>query len=228
MIFLGILVLMGCRSTLITSSGEEIKPFAGTIVYKVEVEQNVDTSYEKNKKALFGDQMSLTVFKNGDIQRTYNGASTKGYDLLYIDVEENQILEKYNNSDSLYVIDAIAPNMTKLNDLRVTNEKVELLNYPLKQVAIGAQELSTEGGMGKYLTIKYWYAEGLKVDKSKYAKVNKDLWAYFLNESDGSLYLKYEIDYFTYKVTYTAVDILPGEFKKSEDKIGKDVPRIEQ
>ncbi|MDB4107531.1 hypothetical protein OAD66_06280 [Bacteroidia bacterium] len=216
----------GCKSVT-KSSGEKVNLFKGTIVYDVEVVQIVDSLYEKNKKALFGDEMYLTIFRNGDIQRKYNGASSKGYDLHYIDLEQNTVMEKYNNSDSLHTHSASAQNMVKLNSLRDDKQSLQVLDYDLQEVAIGAEAIDAKDNSRKYLTVKYWYADGLKIDETNYSNVNDDLWNYFINKSDGSLYLKYEIDYFTYKVIYTAKEILPNKFEKSKDKIGSDVPRIE-
>jgi hypothetical protein len=210
----GALLLLGCKS-ITTSEGEKVKPFAGTIIYDVKVEQKVDTTYEKNKKALFGNEMHLTVFRNGDIQRLYNGSSTEGYDMCYVDLEKNSVFEKYNNSDSLYTHSLHEQNISKLANLRMDDEEISVLNYKLDKVGISAQEAPSTTSTGRYLTIKYWYASDLKIDKSLYTGVNDDLWNYFMSKSDGAIYLKYEIDYFTYKVTYTAKEILPGKFEKA-------------
>ena len=222
---LAALLTVGCK-TVETATGEKVKAFRGTIVYDVEVEQKSDTSFEKDKKALYGNEMHLTVFKNGDLQRTYNGTGSHGYEIYFLDVDENEILEKYKNSDSLYVHEASIPNIQKLSDLRYNNEDERVLNYKLKEVSISAQEAPSSASKGRYLALRYWYAPELKVEKNKYANINEDLWGYFMNKSDGSLYLKYEIDYFTYKVTYTAKEILPGKFEKLKEKLSEEVPRV--
>jgi hypothetical protein len=222
-----LLVVAGCK-TVDSAAGDKVKLFHGTIVYDVEVIQNTDTAFVKNKKGLYGTEMYLTVFKNGDIQRKYNGASSQGYDLYYIDVASNQILEKYNNSDSLYVHNAGTQNFIKLNDLRGSTDDLSILNYDLIDLSIGAQELDADASQRKYLTIQYWYADDIKIDKTKYTSVNDELWNYFINKSDGSLFLRYEIDYFTYKVVYTAKDIQPNKFERSKQKLGEEVPRIER
>lgn len=221
-----IFTITGCKSVT-TASGEKVPLFKGTIIYDVEIVNQVDTSFVKNKKALFGTEMYLTVFRNGDIQRKYNGASINGYDLYYINIEENKVLEKYNNSDSLYVHSASEQNVKKVNNLKVNDDKVTVLDRELKSVAIAAQNAPSINSKGDYVTIKYWYDDALKIHKSKYGKVNDDLLNYFLNESDGSLYLKYEIDYFTYKVIYTAIEILPNKFEKEKEKINETVPQVE-
>lgn len=226
-LFLGLLILGSCK-TVTTADGQKVELFKGTIVYAVEVVQKVDTSFEKNKKALLGDEMVLTVFRNGDIQKVYNGASTQGYDLQYISLEDNVVIEKYNNSDSLYTHAASSQNISKINDLRGPKKELSILDHPLKEVAIAAQEAPTSLSSGNYLTIKYWYTEALRLDKTRYTNVNDDLWNYFVNKSDGSLYLKYEIDYFTYKVIYTAKEILPNKFDKAKDKLSEEAPKVQE
>ncbi len=225
-VILILMMFISCK-TVETSSGEKVKAFSGTIVYRVQVEQLTDTSYEKSKKAMYGDEMYLTVFKNGDIQRRYSGTSPSGYDLQYLDVEKKELLEKYNNSDSLYVHAATTKNIKKVSDLRSDKAGLNLLNYDLEEVAISAQETPSAVSAGRYLTIKYWYAPELKIDKTLYSTINEDLWSYFMNKSDGSIYLKYEIDYFTYKITYTAKEILPGKYERSKEKMSTEVPRVE-
>ncbi|PCJ67264.1 MAG: hypothetical protein COA58_02800 [Bacteroidetes bacterium] len=222
-----LLATVGCK-TVTTATGEKVDLFKGTIIYDVEVVQNVDTAFEKNKKALFGNEMYLTIFKNGDIQRKYNGASTKGYDLYYIDIKNNEVIEKYNNSDSLFVRNASTQNMVKLNDLRGSQEKLVILGYELKDLAIGAQAIDAKDNSRKYLTLKYWYAEDLRIDKSKYKDVNDELWNYFINKSDGSVFLKFEIDYFSYKVIYTAREIRPNKFEKLKEKMSEEAPRVKR
>lgn len=220
------LIFTGCK-TLQTADGEKVKAFQGTIVYDVAVEQKSDTSFEKSKKALFGDEMYLTVFRNGDIQRRYSGTSPTGYDLQYLDVEKSEVLQKYNNSDSLFVHAATTQNIQKISDLRTDKTDIMVLNYDVKEVAISAQETPSAVSTGRFLTIKYWYSPQLKIDKTLYSSINEDLWSYFMNKSDGSIYLKYEVDYFTYKVTYTAKEILPGKFERSKEKMSDEVPRVE-
>ncbi|MGB1037597.1 MAG: hypothetical protein ACPGYY_03045 [Bacteroidia bacterium] len=226
-VFVLVLFLGSCK-TVTTAEGEKVDLFKGTIVYDVEVVQKVDTFFEKNKKALFGNEMVLTVFRNGDIQKVYNGASSKGYDLHYISLEDNVVIEKYNNNDSLYTHAASTQNISKINDLRGPKQEISILDHSLKEVAIAAQEAPTSHSSGNYLTIKYWYTDALKIDKTRYTNVNDDLWNYFINKSDGSLYLKYEIDYFTYKVIYTAKEILPNKFDKAKDKLGKEAPQVQE
>ena len=221
-----LLAAIGCK-TVTTTSGEKVSLFKGTIVYDVAVEQTVDTAYQKNKKAFYGDEMYLTVFRNGNIQRKYNGTSTHGYDLHYIDIEKNTVLQKYNHSDSLYAHKASTQNVIKINNLRSNNEKTEVLGRELTQVAIGAESIDVKDKSRKYLTLKYWYADDVKIDKTKYTEVNDDLWNYFLNKSNGSIYLKYEIDYFTYKVTYTAKSIQPNKFVKTKEKRSEEAPVVE-
>ncbi|MFB1004588.1 MAG: hypothetical protein QMC70_10695 [Bacteroidia bacterium] len=222
---LAALLTVGCK-TVETATGEKVKAFRGTIVYDVEVEQKSDTSFEKDKKALYGNEMHLTVFKNGDVQRTYDGTGSQGYEIYFLDVDKNQIVEKYKNSDTLYVHRASVQNIQKVSDLRSKNEAVSILNYNLKEVSVTAQEAPNSTRVGRYLSLKYWYTPELKVDKNKYASINDDLWGYFMNKSDGSIYLKYEINYFTYKVTYTAREILPGTFEKVKEKLSEEVPRV--
>jgi len=221
-----LLLVSSCKSVQ-TSTGEKVKAFSGTIVYDVQVEQKSDTSFEKNKKDLFGTEMYFTVFKNGDLQRRYSGTSPSGYDLYYIDLEKKEVLEKYNNSDSLYVHSAGIQNIQKLADLRSENEEIKVLNYDLDQVSVTAQESPSSASKGRYLSIKYWYADDIKVDKSLYAGINDNMWSYFMNRSDGSIFLKYEIDYFTYKVTYTAKQILPGKYERTKEKMSEEVPRVQ-
>ncbi|MDB4161465.1 hypothetical protein N9772_03770 [Bacteroidia bacterium] len=219
------LFTVGCK-TVATSTGQKVKAFSGTIIYDVEVEQKSDTSFEKDKKALYGNEMQLTVFKNGDLYRTYDGTGSQGYEIYFLDVDQNEIVKKYKNSDTLYVHRASVQNIQKVSDIRSKNEEVSILNYNLKEVSVTAQEASNSTHVGKYLSLKYWYTPELKVDKNKYASINDDLWGYFMKKSDGSIYLKYELDYFTYKVTYTAREILPGKFEKLKEKLSEEVPRV--
>ena len=227
-IFLLVLFLSALSSckTLTTSNGEKIKPFKGTIIYDVQVVQVVDTSYVGDKKYFFGDQMHLTVFRNGDIQRKYFNSSRLGYDLDYMDIKHNIYISKYNNSDSFYQENAKIANMAKVRDLPLSKESEKILSYDLKEIAIGAQETATPSVKGDFLSIRYWHTDEYKVDKLVYSKVNRDLWSYFMTNSDGSLCLKYEIDYFTYKVTYTAIEILPGKYEKYKEKMSADSPRV--
>ncbi|MFT4827129.1 MAG: hypothetical protein ACI96L_000413 [Paracoccaceae bacterium] len=220
------LLVIGCKS-LETSSGEKVAPFKGTIVYDVEVINNTDELQTKIKKALYGTEMHFTVFKNGDLQRKYNTTSKEGYDIQYLDVASQTILEKYNNSDSLFVHQAVAQNQNKLYDLRTTDEKVSILSYELKDLSIGAEDIATRYKAKTYLTIKYWYSEQLKVDKALYANVNDNLWSYFMNKSEGSLFLKMEVDYFTHKVVYTAKEIRPGKYDISAEELLDTAIRVE-
>lgn len=219
------LLTVGCK-TVHTSTGEKVKVFRGTIIYDVDVVQNSDTSFEEDKRALYGNEMHLTVFKNGDLQRRYDGTGSQGFEIYFLDVDQNEIVEKYKHSDTLYVHQANTNNIQKVSDIRLKNEEVSILNYTLKELAIAAQEAPNSNRVGRYLSLKYWYAPELKVDKDMYANVNEDFWNYFMNKSDGSIYLKYEIDYFTYKVTYTAKQILPGTVEKLKEKLSEEVPRI--
>jgi hypothetical protein len=220
------LLVIGCKS-LETSSGEKVAPFKGTIVYDVEVINNTDELQTKIKKALYGTEMHFTVFKNGDLQRKYNTTSKEGYDIQYLDVASQTILEKYNNSDSLFVHQAVAQNQNKLYDLRTTDEKVSILSYELKDLSIGAEDIATRYKAKTYLTIKYWYSEQLKVDKALYANVNDNLWSYFMNKSEGSLFLIMEVDYFTHKVVYTAKEIRPGKYDISAEELLDTAIRVE-
>lgn len=220
-----LLFMVGCK-TLQTSTGAKVAPFKGTIVYDVEVINNSDEQQTKSKKDLYGTEMSLTVFKNGDLQRKYTTSSIDGYGIQYVDIENQKVIEKYNNSDSLFVHKAAIQNRNKLYDLRTTNEKQTVLDYELKDVSIGAEDIARNYEK-TYLTVRYWYSDQLKVDKAVYANVNDDLWSYFMNKSDGSLFLKMEIDYFTHKVVYTAKEILSGEYDKSTKELLEIAPRIE-
>jgi hypothetical protein len=228
--FVVILVLVlstisSCK-TVTTAAGEKVEPFKGTIVYDVEVIQTTDTLYEKNKKALFGNEMYLTIYKNGDIQRKYNGASNQGYDLQYLDVKQNELLVKFNYTDSLFVQKANIQNIKKLNDLRDPATSLNVMNYDLQELSVAAQQAPSANSVGKYLTIKYWYSDALHIDKSLYTNVNNDLWGYFMSKSDGSLFLKYEIDFFTYKVIYTAKEIRPGKYENAKEKMNETAPRV--
>jgi hypothetical protein len=221
-----LLFMVGCK-TLQTTTGEKVAPFKGTIVYDVEVINNTDELQTKTNKALYGTEMHFTVFKNGDLQRKYNTTSKEGYDIQYLDVASQTVLEKYNNSDSLFVHQAVAQNQNKLYDLRTTDEKVSILSYELKDLSIGAEDIATRDKARTYLTIKYWYSEQLKVDKALYANVNDNLWSYFMNKSEGSLFLKMEVDYFTYKVVYTAKKIQPDKYDKSAEELLDTAIRVE-
>lgn len=217
--------LSACK-TMITSSETKVEAFKGTIVYKVEVVQKTDSNLSKNKKAVLGNEMYLTIFKNGDIQRKYNGASSMGYDLQYLDLENGKIIEKYNSSDSLFESKANIQNITKVYDLKLSDSKETILSYDLAELSVGAKEAATAQAIGNYLTIRYWYTDALKIDKTLYATVNNDLWSYFMYKSDGSIFLKYEVDYFTYKVVYTATEILPGKYEKYKEKLSDLAPRV--
>ena len=122
------------------------------------------------------------------------------------------------------------PSETKSGPFRIAvvgNARLfqELIDkYALK--SIGAQSLSAKGNSIAYLTIKYWYTEALKVDKTQYVKINDDLWNYFMRESNGSLFLKYELDYFNYKVIYTAKEIKPNRYENYKEKVSTDSPRV--
>ena len=223
--FLILVAFMGCKSQG-TSQGGKQDYFKGTIIYDVEVVLSTTDTSAKAKKSFFGDEMYLTIFKNGDIQRKYNGNSPEGYDLYYVDLEENLVMEKYNNSDTLFTHKASTQNIIKLNSLSEDNLKRKVMEYDLKDVSIGAQSLSAKGNSIAYLTIKYWYTEALKVDKTQYVNINDDLWNYFLRESNGSLFLKYEVDYFNYKVIYTAKEIKPNRYENYKEKVSTDSPRV--
>lgn len=217
-------IAQGCK-TIVTKEGEKIKPFTGTILYDVKVEQKSDSSFEKDKQALYGTEMHLTVFKNGNLQRQYIGAAPTGFAMHYIDIKNQEILKKYNSSDSLYVYPCSIQNIRKIGDLRGEKIAQTVINYELNQIAITAQEAPSRLNAGRYLTIKYWYTDALKIDKTNYQGVNDDLVGYFLNQADGSIYLKYEIDYFTYKVTYTAKELLPGTYEKTKELL-EEAPKV--
>jgi hypothetical protein len=225
-IFLLVLFIFASCKTLTTSNGEKIKPFKGTIIYDVQVVQLVDTTYVRDKTDFFGDQMHLTVFRNGDIQRKFFNASRLGYDLTYLDIKNKLDVTKYNHSDTLYEKSSNSSNMTKVKGIPLSMTTEKILSYDLTEIAIGAKEIATPSVKGDFLSIRYWHTDEYKVDKLVYSKVNRDLWSYFMTNSDGSLCLKYEIDYFTYKVTYTAIEILPGKYEKYKEKMSADSPRV--
>jgi hypothetical protein len=220
-----VFTLSSCK-TLTTSSGEKIKPFRGTIVYDVQVIQIVDTMYIGDKTDFFGKEMHLTVFKNGNIQRKYFNASRLGYDLTYLDLKNNLFYTKYNHLDSLYGTDAGVTNIVNLKELPASKTTQKILSYDVKEIAIGGKEVATSLTKGDYLGIKYSYADAFKIDKIAYKNSNLDLWSFLMNKSDGSLSLRYEIDYYTYKVTYTATEILPGKYEKYKEKMSVESPRV--
>ena len=47
-----------------------------------------------------------------------------------------------------------------------------------------------------------------------------------MRESNGSLFLKYELDYFNYKVIYTAKEIKPNRYENYKEKVSTDSPRV--
>lgn len=221
----GLMTLLGCK-TVQTSSGEKVPLFHGTIIYDVTITEISDSKYTGNPKAKYGEEMHLTVFKNGDIQRKYIGADETGYDLTYLNLEQNTVLEKFNASDSLFVHSASKTDMIKLNELRNSDKPVKVLDRELSQVAIAAQQGSSQLTNGNYVSVNYWYDEQLKVDKSRYTGVNEELLNYFLEETNGSLYLKYELNYYTHKITFTAKEILRGKYEKEKEKLGEAAPRV--
>ncbi len=205
-------VCVGCSSIKPGNAGKNL--FTGTIVYNVEVIGKDNHPLPgKNKRDLLGNEMAFTIFKNGDVQMKYAGTSIEGYDVQYISLEQSKVLEKYKSSDTTYIKNASILNFVKLNDLRVGKDtETAVLNYKCKNVAIAAQEIDGLSYERQFLNINYWYSEDIKIDKSKYGKINNNLWSYFMNKSDGSVYLKYELDYFTHKIVYTAKEIKPKNY----------------
>ena len=69
-----------------------------------------------------------------------------------------------------------------------------------------------------FLAIRYWYSSELILDRSNYENVNRDLWSSLINQADGGLFLKKEMDYFTHKITFTARDIQLKEYAENPVK----------
>ena len=197
--------------------------FTGTIVYNVEVLTNdLNTQDVKFKRDLLGYKMTLTVFENGDIQRVYDGSVNFGYEAEYINVIENTVLQKFKSNDSIYSRNASTENMVKISDVRLPQSiPVSVLDLKCETKAIGVQEIEPIDKKRTYLTLYYSYNETIKLDKTKYTKINDDLWAYFMDESNGAIFLKFEQDYATYKIVYTAIQIQKGVFPSEAENAPK-------
>ncbi len=217
--YLRLLLIVFVTATLFSCNIFKRQPkpsdfFTGTIVYNVEVKtSNLTTEAVKSKRDLLGTKMTLTVFENGDIQRVYDGSVNSGYEAEYINLNENTILQKYKSNDSIYTHSASTQNMVKISDVRIPESTpVSVLDMTCKTQAIGVQEIEPSDKKRTYLTLFYSYNEAIRVDKFKYSKVNDDLWAYFMSENDGALFLKFVQDYSTHKVVYTAIKIEKGVY----------------
>lgn len=199
------------------------KPFYGTIVYDVAIEPLVksDTSLLRTKRNTFGNEMILTFYENGNIFRRYNGAQPDGFSEYYVDISQNRILEHSIKQDTTLMFSANQENARKLNGLRLSKDTLTILGYTCKEIGIAAEEVDLISHEKKYLTLNYWYSNQIKVDKHRYSAVTADLWSFLFNESDGGIFLKYEKNYFDYKVIYTAKEIRKKDFLE-EENLGND------
>jgi hypothetical protein len=220
------LSVASCKSSK-TADGKKL--FVGSIVYDISIEGSpVNQALIDAVKEKYGSTMMLTVYKNGDILKKYSAGST-GYDLNYLNVADNEMNEKYQSSDTIYKHKASKQNMVKLNNLRDSEDQnLTVLNYPCKSVALAGEKVDYNTAVRQYLTVKYWYSDDIVIDKSKYANVNEDLLGYLLNESNGGLFLKQEINYFTHKITFTAKEIRYKDFNEDVQLLDESSIIVEQ
>lgn len=218
-ILVALILLASCR--LFKKNTSTPNFFVGSIKYDVLITAiDQPSSDMKTKIDLLGSKMILTVYPNGDIQKTYKGSTSFGYEAEYLKLDKNLVFQKYNSSDSILSRDAANENMIKISDVRVDgNEVVTVLGMPCQTTAIGIQEISSIDKKRSYATLYYSYNDSISIDKTKYAQVNDNLWAYLLDESNGAIFLKYELLYSTYKVTYTATKIAPGEYPSADENL---------
>ncbi|NNJ56083.1 MAG: hypothetical protein HKP14_08120 [Bacteroidia bacterium] len=211
--YLMLVVLVSSCSLFKKSAKKDIPLFSGSIVYTIEIVK-LDGSEDlaKGKRDLFGNEMVLTIHPNGDIERKYNGTSISGYESYYIDLQNNKVKETYKAKDTIFVRDASIETLVKLNDLRTSKDSsVEVLGMECEDISLAAEELDLTGIEKKYVTLRYWYSPTLKIDASLYENVNDQMLSYLLSKSNGSIFLKYELNYVTHKVIYTAKQIVPSE-----------------
>jgi hypothetical protein len=220
-IVVSLLVLSSCQ--VLKQNKKQENYFSGSIEYDVAViPHDLTTQDFKSKKDLLGTKMILTIYPNGDLQRVYKGSTNFGYQASYIQLDENLVIEKFISKDSIIQRDASQENMVKISDVRVSNtEPITILDLPCKTTAVGVQETDVIDKKRLYLTLYCSYNESLKLDKKKYSDVHEDLWSYFMNKNDGALFLKYELDYATYKVVYTATRIAPQEYPSDDENLIK-------
>ncbi len=195
------IIAIGCKSSKLAQNNNN--SFVGKIVYDIIVEgdsQNIEDI--QRAKELYGNTLELSIFENGDILMNYNG-SPKGYDLSYIDVNENELTEKFNSSDTLYVRPASKQNVKKLTDIRQNDKTIDVLNHECKAVSLSAEDQESK----QYLTIKYWYSNDYKVDATRYSSINEDLMGYLFQKSNGGIFLRKEISYSGYSITFVAKEI---------------------
>jgi hypothetical protein len=212
-------LLAGC-STQNMASKPAKKPFYGTIVYDVTIEtlKNADNQLLKNKKGIYGNEMTLTFFENGNILRKYNGTQPNEFSEYFVNLSDNQIIEHSVELDSTLVFSANQQNVRKLNSLRLSKDSLSVLGYPCKEIGISVEEVDLATYEKRYLTLNYWYSNQIRVDKARYNTINADLWSFLFNESDGGIFLKYEKNYYDFKVTYTAKEIRKKDFLEEENQ----------
>lgn len=213
--------MVSACSSIKNTSEPSRKMFTGTILYDVQINSILkDSTLIKTKKSKYGNEMSLTFFKNGDILRKYNGASPEGFNEYYINVGEELILEHSPASDTIIEFNATQENIKKLNSLRDNDTAVSVLEFTCDEIAFTAEEIDKQTHAKKYLTVKYWYSDQVRVDYTNYTSINTDLWAYLLKQSNGGIFLKYEINYFDYSVVFTAKEIRKKDFFEDDAAVG--------
>lgn len=211
--YLLLIVLSSCSLFKKTGSTKDVPLFSGSIVYNIEIVKLDDSkNVASGKRDLYGNEMVLTVHPNGDIERKYNGTTLSGYESYYIDLQNNKVKETYKATDTVFVRDASIQTLVKLNDLRTSNDStVEVLGMKCENISLAAEEIDLHGINKKYVTLRYWYSSNLKIDASLYKNVNDQMLSYLLSKSKGSLFLKYELNYVTHKIIYTAKQVIPNE-----------------
>jgi hypothetical protein len=218
---ISVLLILSSCSLFKKKSTEQADYFTGTIVYDVQVVKvKPDYSRMEYQTGKYGNEMTLTIFENGDIQRKYAGTATQGYKSIYLDLEKNEINGQYNFSDSVYYYQASERDLFKLSDAKTDAQSDSILGYATDQLAMVAEEPSFNGGPRDQLVVKYWYNNSLKLNSDLYEDVSAGLWNYYTNKSEA-VYLKMELNYFDFKVIYTAKEINKGiyEVNSTEGKI---------
>lgn len=207
---LALLGLLASCSTPKTITGE--KAFYGTIVYDVIIEGGKENQTRMDvAHGEFGDELTLSIFKNGDILSNYSGNDNR-IDLMYLDLEQRQYLTKYNGSDTLYYTPLATGNMVKLSDVREDKKlKESIAGYDCQLNGYYVENVKRNSAYMRYMTLSYWYSNDLVVDQRRYKGVEEDLLGFLFSEADGAIFLKKELNYYSFKVTLKAREVLPGE-----------------
>jgi hypothetical protein len=214
-IFTFLLALQACKTNKLSNGDDS---FYGTISYNINLKMNVDTIYQKDRFKFYGNRVDWTYFKNGDVQQKFFGSSLSGLDIIFWDLSENQVVTKYNSSDTLFIKHSNLKFADFIKNMNVTTNSLYPFNFLMKVPATSSRE-------SYYYTYSCDFSDALCVNPTIYENVNYDNFYDIISKTEGCLPLNYQIDYFTYQINYRSKNV-SSLIVKYNDKLHKRNPRV--